>query len=226
MPRKPKVKVSYAIMHHPARPDLFPRLLADLEAMGVAAESVPDPEPFGPTNTWRTSRVAWQRTPADCTHRLVLQDDAIVCDEFPVGVQLALEAQPDQPVSFFVNWLGHQCGRAQQEALERCDAWARLPLNGWYPTVALAIPKAMAIDLGAWETPRTQIADDAVVAQWANTRRIEVLQTCPSLVQHDESAPSTITQHMDSRRRGGMAAAACFIGDYSPTLIDWTRGPR
>lgn len=228
MPAKkpPKVRVSYAVMHHPARAELLPRLLGELEEMGVTAEAVIDPEPFAATNPWRCAREAWARTPASCTHRLVLQDDAIPCDGFPAGVQAALEAQPDLPVSFFVNWLGHQCGRAQAEALERCDAFATLPLNGWYPTVALALPKAMALDLAEWKTPRPIIADDAVVALWANTRGVKVLQTCPSLVQHDEAAPSTITQHMDARRRGGRAAAACFIGDHHPDSIDWTRGPR
>lgn len=228
MPAKkpPPVRVSYAVMSHPARPDLLPRLLGELEAMGVTAEAVVDPEPFGPTSPWRCAREAWARTPEDCTHRLVLQDDAIPCDAFPTGVLAALTAQPAHPVSFFVNWLGHQCGRAQAEALERCDALCWLPMNGWYPTVALALPRHMALDLAAWQTPRPQIADDAVVAQWANARRIKVLQTAPSLVQHDEDAPSTITQHMDARRRGGRAAAACFIGDHHPDVIDWTRGPR
>lgn len=228
MPAKkpPKVRVSYAVMSHPARPELLPRLLGELEAMGVDAEPVVDPEPYAETNPWRCAREAWARTPADCTHRLVLQDDAIPCDGFPEGVQAALTAQPASPVSFFVNWLGHQCGQAQADALARCDAWAWLPMNGWYPTVALALPKAMALELARWKTPRPIIADDAVVAQWANARHVRVLQTCPSLVQHDEDAPSTITAHMDARRRGGRAAAVCFIGDVDPTTIMWERGPR
>lgn len=220
------LRVSIAVMHHLSRPEVLARLEADLAAMSLEYEVVHDPEPYGPTNPWRTARLAWAGTPAKCTHRLVLQDDAIPCEHFAEGLELALTAQPAAPVSFFVNWLGHQCGRAQQEALERCDTWCRLPMNGWYPTVALALPRAMALDLAAWETPRPIIADDAVVAQWANHRRIAILQTCPSLVQHDEEAPSTITQHMDARRRGGRAAACCYLGDVHPAELDWTRGPR
>lgn len=223
-----KLRVSVAIQHHPARPDVLARLRSDLEAEGIEYEVVTDPEPFGPTNPWRCAQVAWASTPKGCTHRLVLQDDSMPCVGFREGVDLALLAQPAHPVSFFCNWLGHQIGRAQQAALERCDSWAWLPQNGWYPCVALALPRDMALDLGAYRPRRGEraIADDAVVAEWANLRGIRVLQTCPSLVQHDEDAPSTVTAHQDMRRRGGRAAAACFIGDVHPGELDWTRGPR
>ena len=216
-----ELRVSYAIMHHPARPEVLARLEADLTAMGATYEVVEDPEPYQATNPWRCAREAWRRTPDDCTHRLVLQDDALVCDDFPYGVQLALEAQPDWPVSFFVNFLGFQCARAQLDACGRCDAWAWLPLNSWYPTVATALPRDMALDLAAYETKT--IADDAALAQWANSRRIRVLQTVPSLVQHDEDAISTIAGHKTRTRNRG---AACFIGDWTPDLVPWERGPR
>lgn len=216
-------RVSIAIMHHPARPEVLARLEADLEAMGAEYEVVVDPEPYGPTSPWRTAREAWRRTPTDCTHRLVLQDDALICDEFPYGVHLALSAQPDWPVSFFVNFLGYQCARAQLDACERCDAWAWLPLNSWYPTVATALPRDMALSLAAFDAPRRQIADDAVLAQWANARKVRVLQTVPSLVQHDEDAISTIAGHVSRARNRG---AACFIGDYAPDEVPWHRGPR
>lgn len=210
-------------MHHPARPEVLARLEADLSSMGAKYEVIEDPAPYEATNPWRTARAAWAATPKRCTHRLVLQDDALICDEFPAGVRAALTHQPDHPVSFFVNFLGYQCARAQLEACGRCDAWAWLPLNAWYPTVAMALPRDMALDLAHYEPHRKQIADDAVIAQWANHRKVRVLQTVPSLVQHDEDAISTIAGHKTRTRNRG---AACFIGDYTPDLIDWTRGPR
>lgn len=218
----PNVNVSIAIMHHPSRPEVLARLEADLVAMGAPYEVVSDPDPDGQPNPWRCAREAWRATPADCTHRLVIQDDALVCEEFPEGVRLALEAQPDHPVSFFVNFLGFQCARAQLDACSRCDAWAWLPLNSWYPTVATALPRDMALDLGAWRANEKTRADDAVLALWANRRGTRVLQTCPSLVQHDEEAVSTVVGRNRTRNRG----AACFIGEYHPNEVNWRRGPR
>lgn len=225
-----EIRLSIAVMHHPARPELERRVLdailaGDLPAH-LHAEVVVDPEPFGPTNPWRTAREAWRRTPDDCTHRLVIQDDAIVCGDFALAAEHVLGCQPRVAVSFFCNWLGHQIARAQMDACARCRAFAELPRYGWYPTVATALPAADARDLGAFQISQRQIADDAVFAAWALKRRRRVLQTVPSLVDHDETVLSTVSQHASIQRRHGKGrGAACPIGETDWREIDWTRGP-
>lgn len=199
------------------------RLVNDLVSMGVKPDVVVDPDPFGPTNPWRCAREAWGRTPKNATHRVLLQDDALICDGFPRAARNALTAQPDVVVSFFVNWIGHVLGRAQLQACERCDAWAELPRYGWYPTVALAMPREKALSLANHPVPERVIADDVVIARWALANRERVLQTVPSLVQHDETAISTVAGH--NRPVAMSRAAVCFIGDEPHAAIDWTRGP-
>lgn len=214
--------LSIAVMTHPSRTAPLERLLADLDDEGLAAEVIVDPEPDGPKSPWRTAQAAWATTPPACTHRLVLQDDALICEGFAAAALAALAAQPAHPVSFFVNWLGHQLGRAQLDACDRCDAWCWLPQYGWYPTVALALPRVLALDLAKHVVQRRVAADDLVVAQWAYAKGHRVLQTMPSLVQHDEDAPSTMEKSSRARQRH----AVCFVGDAPhASMIDWTRGP-
>lgn len=215
-------ELSIAVMTHPSRIEPLERVLQDLADEGLDADVVVDPDPDGPRSPWRTAQAAWASTPESCTHRLVLQDDALICHGFAPAVEAALDAQPDHPVSFFVNWLGYQLGRAQVEACGRLDSWCWLPSYAWYPTVALALPRLMALDLAAYPVRRKAAADDLVTAAWAHERGHRVLQTMPSLVQHDESAPSTMEKSSRARQRH----AVCFVGDHpNASLIDWTRGP-
>ena len=204
---------------------MLARLVGDLDAQHVPHEVVVDPDPFGPTNPWRTARKAWAAVADDATHHVVLQDDAIICNEFSEALELVADAQPTAIVALFVNWLGHIHAKAQLAACEATRSFARLPRYGWYPTVATMMPAALARDFGDFQTHKDrQIADDAQLALWANPRGHHVLVTVPSLVEHDETALSTIAGHNrpDTRPR----SAACFIGDTSPLDIDWTRGPR
>lgn len=209
---------SFAVQHHPARPDLELRVARRIRRAGFSCEVVVDPDPFGPPNPWRCAREAWRRTPDNCTHRVVVQDDALLCTGFAGAVTRALAAQPTGVVTFFVSWIAHGMGRAVVEACERCASWALLPQTGWYPHVAVALPRDDARSLAGFHVNDRQIADDLVLANWAHANRREVWATVPSLVDHDDSQVSTIAGHVvkDSRR-----GAACFIGDHHPRLVDW-----
>lgn len=215
------IRLSIAIMSHPSRAEQLSRLVAALEAEGAKPDVVLDPEPGAKSNPWRTARLAWARTPGIVSHRLVLQDDALICSGFVQGARAALAAKPDVPVSFFVNWIGHQLARCQLDACEQRSSWAQFPIYGWYPTVALCLPRELARGLGEYVPPGRQPgADDAITAKFLNGRRARCWQTVPSLVDHDESVPSLQGHAFQPRYRRD---AACFIGDHNPSTIDWSR---
>jgi len=238
-PRR-RVKLAGAIMHHPSRPELPIRLLSALgpDPRARHVRVVTDPEPYNSgarllpngavevaqnVSPWRTYRACLEQMPEWCSHYLILQDDVLPGRRFLWAAVEAIRHRPDVVVSFFVNWLAHASATTLVQNAQTCAAWSPLHENERFvPTLALAFPRALALDLldapeGIVERP---IADDEVVGRWRIARRLEVWCTIPNLVQHDEEAPSVLLGHRESRPR----YAACFIGEHSPAVIDWTRG--
>lgn len=214
------VRISVAIQTHPARPDLPKRLLRSLHGTkngSVLTEVVTDPDPDGPRNPWRTARECWRRTPDSCTHRLVLQDDAIPCTQFLKHARLALKAKPDRIVSFYLGQLPTDTYREMLIASQRCAAWVRGSAASWVPAIALAIPQPFCASLAAFDDGTTPVADDAVYGRWTREHRLPWYATIPSLVNHDDDAPSL----MRDPYAQGTRVAACWIGDADPSLIDW-----
>lgn len=208
------IRLSIGIQHHPARPELPHRLLAQLGLMRLGAPAsydiVNDPEPFGPACPWRTNREAWRRTPEWCTHRLVIQDDAIPCRGFLRKARHAIAEHPDEPISFFYGVNSFPLDMAgYRAALLEGSQWFALPRQGWVPCVALVLPKARALDLAEFELPhhaRPHVADDEVVLEWCVARDLSAWATVPSLVDHDDTAVSTMGGHVGTER-----GAYCFI---------------
>jgi hypothetical protein len=239
------VRLSVAIQHHPARPDLLKRLLGDLAAELDAAgprpfhtlevEVVADPDPHGDPSPWRTAKLAWALTPPWCTHRLVIQDDAMPCTDFLWAAVEAIRHRPAALVSFFMGWAGTWMASAMRAQADT-SSWYLHPDRSWLPHVALAMPRELAVDLAVWVPPdvRDRRADDEAVAWWSQERRtrgvgVDCWVTIPSLVQHDDDAPSTMYAHRGAQAERvatgeRMRRAACWIGDYHPRVIDWTRG--
>lgn len=220
-----QVKLAGAIMHHPSRGYLPPRLYSMLgpDARARHLRVVQDPDPTNAANPWRTYKEALRRAPVDCTHYLILQDDVLPGRRFLWAAVEAIRHRPDAVISFFVNWLAHASSTTLVQNAQLCTAWSPLhPTERFVPTVALVYPRALVDDLlgceEGWVT--SPIADDEIVGQWRRRRGLEVWCTIPNLVQHDEEAPSVLLGHRESRPR----YACCFIGQHSPALIDWTRG--
>jgi hypothetical protein len=234
------VKLAGAIMHHPNRPNLPPRLLGalgpDPRSRHIKVVTDPDPAtskasrlPSGQiemaqnVSPWRTYRACLDVVPDWCTHYLILQDDVLPGRRFLWAAVEAIRHRPTSLISFFVNDLAHTSATTLVANSGLCQAWSPLhPGERFVPTLALAYPRDLALDLRehpeSWVTH--PIADDEIVGRWRAARRLDVWLTVPCLVQHDEEAPSVLLGHRESRPR----YASCFIGEHSPALIDWTRG--
>lgn len=213
------VRLSVAIQHHPSRPDLPKRLRAALRRSSATVEVVTDPDPTGPRNPWRTAQLAWSRTPASCTHRLVLQDDVLPCRDFLKHAGRALSAKPDRVASFYLGTNAIVSWQRMLVAAPTCAAWVEGFSASWVPALALALPAELALDLAAFHDGTEPIADDEVYGRWCREQGLPWYATIPSLVDHDDDAPSLMR---DPYARGDRRAA-CWIGDTDPGLIDWTR---
>jgi hypothetical protein len=206
-------KLSIALQHHPDRAYLLERT-AHLEP-----EIVTDPDPEGIRNPWRTYRLALELTPPGVTHRLVLQDDAETCDLFTEHALLALEARPENIVSFFVPNTLRSGAKAFWQACDRGEAWCVLDWREWVPVVALAWPVEMIPGFLGWcdragFTGDRRRADDAIVGRYVREARTQVLATVPSLVEHPDDVESTIGMKKNIPRR-----ALCYWDGVTP--ISW-----
>jgi hypothetical protein len=221
------VNLSIGIQTHPERADLA----AALNAALPSAELVVDPDPDNPMRSpWRTFRHALETTPADATHRMVIQEDAQPCRDFEQVARRAVAARPDRVLVFFVGGLPREHSMAVHRACQLDQSWAELQhMRYWCPIVCTVWPVPMIqpflewVDQQGW--PLSFRADDEIAGRWLRHTGQHALATVPSLVEHPDLVPSMIGK----RARGGRdtsRVAACFIHpDCDPLSIDWNVGP-
>lgn len=209
--------LSIAIQHHPSRTHLIPALLASLPG----AEVVEDPEPLGRRSAWRTYRRCIELTPELATHRLIIQDDVILCPNFTQAAERAIAAHPDALVAFYDG--GEQSDNTWKVNAARMqgDAWVQLDVHRWIPVLALSWPAEHTIGLlefvDAQHWPVEFVADDEIVGRYAREAGLLAFATCPSLVDHtDELSIGRKPQASYEGRR-----ATWFIGSDDPLGIDW-----
>lgn len=202
--------LSVAIMHHPSRDGLMPWLLRRLGREDVTV--VTDHDGDGP---WPTARRAWQARDPSATHHLLLQDDALLCDDFLHGVVWATIAVGGAPTSFFYL---HGGRKVIDPIVARGDHWCRIrDVSG----VAVCLPTWMVDDFLTWvdahiapEMPY----DDTRLSLYLQSTQQDVWLTVPSLVDH-LSVKSIIHARASHRQ------ARHFLGSTrSAKEIDWNRG--
>lgn len=215
------IRLSVAIMAHPSRLGMAHALRRQLRNGSERAliDLVIDPDPEGERNPWRTARLAWQRTPPGCTHRIVLQEDVIPCPRFLYHARRALRAKPDSIVSFYLGTNAIVTWRQMLIADARGSHWVEGFNASWVPALALCIPVELVHSLAEYDDGSRPVADDDVYGRWTREHRLPWWCTIPSLVDHDDDAPSL----MKDPYARGVRRAACPIGATDPKLIDWRR---
>jgi hypothetical protein len=154
------------------------------------------------------------------THVVTVQDDAIPARGIGRALpRLLAAAGPDAVVCLYV---GQHYRRVPhlREAAARGATLADLGHAEYTPTVATAWPLALLDDLLAFAdrnlpTPSYR-HDDELCGAWARSRGARVLATVPSIVQHDNDAPSVAGHSSHGARR-----AWCWIGEHDAATLDW-----
>lgn len=201
------VRLSVAVMTHPARLAQAQRLAGKLGGTNVTVACDPAPEQ-GPA-TLRTARVAWQHVAADATHHLVVQDDVQVRPNFLTRVAEAAADHPQHALAFFAEW-GSATANAVRLAALRGAGWAPV-VDHYVPTQALVLPAVVAREVDGFlaglapDTP-----DDIALRDLLLRRGIPAVVTVPNLVQHAD-VPSLI-----GNSPMGLRHAVC----YEPGLAD------
>lgn len=244
------LRLSVAIQHHPRRRAMVDQLVARLASLprdlnpyvlGEPGRSFPrawcgdvevvaDPEADNPfPSPWRTYRHALERTPADATHRLVLQDDVTPCDRFLEAVEIAVAARPHRLLSFFHGGQPSENVARIYAAGSAGDAWAVVDPQRWCPAVALCWPAGLIprllefVDRQDW--PETFRADDEIFGHFLRDAGEHALASVPSLVEHADLVPSLVGRRAAGGHDLGRVAACPIRPTCDPVdHMDWTRG--
>lgn len=172
--------IDICIMAHPSRKENVEKLLTQLN-LPKTAVFWDDREIGG--DAMYTARKAWTSPiPENCTHRLVLQDDVELCDNFIEIVEQVANKFSNQIVSLF------HC----EDFFNKTD---RYQLTNFLWGCAIMIPATQVNN--CWEfvdkIPTTTwykyakdiiLHDDDCIVAWAVTNNIPIINTVPSLVQH------------------------------------------
>ena len=204
-----RVSLSTAIMTHPTRLDRARALRQRHPELDMRI--VVDPLPEGERCTLRTAAAAWSAVGDGATHHLVVQDDAVLCDDFVNRLTAALEAYPADGLALFCEW------GADTSFMLRLAAVGGIPwvevTDHYVPSVALVLPAALGREFGELASQNLHEwakQDDVSLRIFLNHHGVRVICPVPNLVEHDPGPSLTGNDDMGPRR------SACFIDDVGP----------
>jgi hypothetical protein len=178
------LRLSMVIMAHPRRREQACRLQRQYPELN--ARVVFDPDPNGPPSTLRTARAAWAAVDEGATHHLVLQDDVILCQDFPAAVADAIKVGPSPAMSLFASASMASAQAIRLAALVGAS-WTRL-VDGWVPTQALVLPAAWAREFADYAADVDDSRpDNRVMSAFLSQKRAETYVTIPNLVEHGQA---------------------------------------
>ncbi|GAA0802213.1 hypothetical protein [Spirilliplanes yamanashiensis] len=192
-----RVKLSAAIMTHPARLDRA-RALRDRHPEH-RFRIVVDPHPEQGPSALRTARLAWAAADPCATHHMVVQDDAVLGD--PDSIEAAVRQRPTDALSLFTEW-GSATSFAVRLAALAGVPWAET-VDHYTPTVAAVLPAAVA--RGFAEYPATVPQDDVALRTYLLREGVSGYVPVPGLADHDPGVSLTGNDVMGARR------AACHL---------------
>lgn len=163
---------------------------------------------------------AMQHHDPDATHHLVIQDDALACNDLLAGIERLVEHTGEHPVSLYVSKVRPHPQQVQERFKDARNAGKTLlKLRGPLWGVGIVFPTQHLDDLCRWFPAQKHPNYDMRVSRWYMRRkRIDALYTIPSLVNHRPVTenPSTIPDRTGNRQ------AFQFIGENTSALdIDW-----
>lgn len=165
------------------------------------------------------------------THAVIVQDDAIVCKNFPLAVKRVIKAHPNVPICLFVSAMKTKTLRYYTRAIRADQRYTEVWFQDFLPVVAVIWPKTKIEEFFEWYATDPKLpgmpnprSDDAVVGSWMKFTRQRVLATVPSLVEHPDdttsvkwSAGSKVPSGTGNKTR----RAFIYIGDRDPLELDW-----
>lgn len=163
------MKLSIIIMAHPKRKQYVPYLLSKL---GPDAKVVFDEK----NNLWDTCRRSWLATDRDSDYTLIIQDDALVCNNF---IEKAKEfLKEDFVYSFYAgDLLANRIEKAKAENKQL--VFSDMIVN----EIALCM-KTKHVENMVKYCDERNAQNDHLISTWAFINRKRIAYTVPSLIDH------------------------------------------
>ena len=212
-------KVSAAIMAHPARRDLVDGLLGDLGPLPVAWDQIPPTQGLTKGDrVWSVAREAWLAYDPAADWHVLIQDDAVVCEDFLAGLEVALDHVPgDALVSLYFGKGANvppKWRRLAADADRAGASWVKTTVLMW--GVCMAVPTPLVAPMVAWCDLQRGQNDDRRVGRWFRAQGLLTWYTWPSLADH-HLGPSLV-------RNTNVVRVAARHHQGSALALDWA-GP-
>lgn len=219
-----KVSLAARVQSHPSRRELRERLLPGLAGMPVEIVETD----FSPPNPWHGYLECLDAPPAGTSHLLICQDDTVGCRNVTPACLSIAERWPTTPVCLFLGKLPMRTRKAALEAGVRGERYVDVHHGDFLPVVAILWPVDKAVEFYEWGTRgggpirhrngRTLVerSDDAMGGRWMRQTRQRIVATIPSLIEHPDDAPSTI-----SKRPANRTALFWHGPQWDALSIDW-----
>lgn len=214
--------LSFAVLvkHHPLRAHRLPALTRALEPLPTTI--VTDPGADEPRRScWRCFRACLEALPENVSHVLILEDDAIVCEDFPAGLERIAAARPNDTIALWVSsfrCLGLGIPLKRQREPDKA-IWLKMELR-LVPVVALLFPLEIARRFRDWSTLNPELCkpeDNWAVTNFLKAERIPLFAPLPSPIGHDTREPSVLGSGLKS----AFHRDADFIGTRPITSVDY-----
>lgn len=222
--------VSVAIQAHISRGAYVTELLATLDRPAAVTWDL-SPATADREHRWRVAARAWEQAASDADPdgwTCVIQDDALISDDFTVGLERAVAHTGDAVVSGYFGQRRPQatrCNEAARLARQHDASWIVTPSVLW--AVALAIPAHLVEQMLTWTSRPSERgkAIDTRIGRWAH-RRVDIPTRCtwPSLADHRRGASLCGNSDMDRRAHHWHQGSALDL-DWTGATVDATRTP-
>ena len=119
-----------------------------------------------PPDPWAGYRACLKNIP-ECSHLLIVQDDAQPCLNFPAALERVAERWPDTPVCLFLGGAPASTAGLAKRALLKQRRYVPLLNTTFVPLVAVLWPKEKAESFLYWSrSAKTTRANDGNAAKW------------------------------------------------------------
>jgi GR25 family glycosyltransferase involved in LPS biosynthesis len=194
--------IAVGVVAHNKRSDVAHQLMEDAGAMYMSVDN-------GTRGCTKNHRQVWTHlSKRNSEYCVVLEDDAVLCDDFPAQLEAALAVAPADIVSLYLGtgrpvWYelnGRGSARQLQPLLEQTILQAEQQDASFITTHRLFHAVGVAIKTSLVQSMLDHTRDlphpmDAAISDWCHTHGHQVAYTVPSLVDHADTA--SIHRHAD-----------------------------
>ena len=164
---------------------------------------------------------------------MVIQDDAVVCQNFGAAVERIAEVVPDNPVCLFYPGGKMRSARSYRNAVTRKRPFFILSRGDFIPVVAVLWPREKVTHLMEWVQGRRipglrepYRSDDAVTGAWMRHTKQDVYVTLPSLVQHPDDVAPVKDGHHSAAHGADRSRIALSFCEGDALGIEWSLGSQ